>query len=89
MKVIQKNSGEPIALDICLNLFNLDSKGDFIVLDSDESYHNYLIYVQAENNFGITGGFEKYLIDLNYKVIPSFKSDIETFFVSISKQMNS
>ena len=47
-----------------------------------------MIYVQAENNFGITGGFEKYLIDLSYKVIPSFKSEIETIVVSRSKQMN-
>ena len=55
-KVINKNSKEPIALADCSNLFTLDSQGVFSVLQSIQSYQNYLIYAQAENEFGITGG---------------------------------
>ena len=37
-KVIDKNSKQPIALADSLNLFTLDSKGDFSVLQSNQSY---------------------------------------------------
>jgi hypothetical protein len=39
-------------------------------LQSIQSYHNYLIHAQAENEFGITGGSDQYLIDISYNVIP-------------------
>ena len=48
-KVIDKNSKQPIALADCSNLFTLDSQGVFSVLQSIQSYHNYLIYAQAAN----------------------------------------
>ena len=69
------------------NLFNLDTNGNFSVLESIQSYHNNLIYVKAENIFGITGGSDHYLIDLSYKVIPQFIYDIETIIVLISEQI--
>ena len=47
--VIDKNYKKPIALEDCSNLFNLDSQGIFSVLQSIQSYHNYLIYAQAKN----------------------------------------
>jgi hypothetical protein len=40
------------------------------VLEYNQSYKNYQIYIQAENQFGKTGGADQYLIDLSYKVIP-------------------
>ena len=85
MKVIEKISEEYIYLDDYLNLFYLDSQGIFSVLESNKSYNNYLIYIQAENEFGIAGGADKFLIDISYKVIPQFKSDIGTIFVSLSE----
>ncbi len=46
-KVIEKKSKQPIALADYSNLFTLDSLGVFLVLQSIESYQNYLIYIQA------------------------------------------
>ena len=69
VKVIDKNSRELITLADSLKKFKLDSLGNFSVLDSNLSYQNYQIYIQAENQFGITGGANEYLIDVSYKVI--------------------
>jgi hypothetical protein len=44
-----------------------------------------LIYVQAENEFGINGGSDAYLIDLSYKIIPQFISDLGTIIVLINE----
>ena len=55
-KVIDKNSQKSIGLSDCLILFNLDTLGIFSVFQSIQSYKNYLIYVQAENIYGVTGG---------------------------------
>ena len=41
----------------------------------------YLIFVQAENEFGITGGADQYLIDVNHKVIPQIKFDFSLIVV--------
>jgi hypothetical protein len=46
-----------------------------------------LIYIQAENEFGITGGSNKYLIDLSYKVFPQFTEFVGTMVVLISESM--
>ena len=43
-KVIDKNSKKQIALADCSNLFNIDSEGVFSILESIQSYKNYLIY---------------------------------------------
>ena len=67
------------------NLFNLDTNGNFSVLESIQSYHNNLIYVKAENIFGITGGSDHYLIDLSYKVIPQFIPDFSKIVVLLSE----
>ena len=47
VKVIEKKSGNPINLTNCSKLFELDSKGNFFVLESIQSYHNYQIFIQA------------------------------------------
>ena len=86
-KVIDKNSKQPIALADCSNLFTIDSLGVFSVLQSIESYQNYLIHIQAENEFGITGGSNQYLIDLSYKVFPQFTEKVGTMVVLISENM--
>jgi len=87
VKVIDKNSSNLIGLADCSNLFDIDSQGVFSVLISSESYSNYLIYVQAENIFGIIGGSDQYLIDLSYKVIPQFEPDFSAMVVLISDEM--
>ena len=37
--------------------------------------------MQAENEFGKTGGSDQYLIDLSYKVIPRLTQNIGTIVV--------
>ncbi len=71
----------------CSDLFKIDTLGNFSVLESNKSYQNYLIYFQAENEFGITGGSDQYLIDLSYKVIPQIFLDFGTVVVLISENM--
>ena len=77
VKVIEKKTGEPILFADSSNPFELDSSGKFSVFESFQSYHNYQIFIQAKNQFGITGGDDQYLIDLSYKVYPQFASKIE------------
>ena len=46
-----------------------------------------MIHIQAENEFGITGGSDQYLIDLSYKVFPQFTEKVGTIVVLISVNM--
>jgi hypothetical protein len=46
-----------------------------------------LIHIQAENEFGITGGSDQYLIDLSYKVFPQFTEKVGTMVVLVSENM--
>ncbi len=46
-----------------------------------------MIHIQAENEFGITGGSNEYLIDLSYKVYPQFTEKVGTMVVLISENM--
>ena len=46
-----------------------------------------MIFIQAENEFGIAGGSNQYLIDLSYKVFPQFTEKVGTMVVLISENM--
>ena len=46
-----------------------------------------MIHIQAENEFGIAGGSNQYLIDLSYKVYPQFTEKVGTMVVLISENM--
>jgi hypothetical protein len=52
-----------------------------------QSYNNYLVYAQAENKFGITGGSDQYLIDVSYQIYPLINLDFGTIVVLISENM--
>ena len=45
-----------------------------------------MIYIQAFNQFGITGGSNSYLIDLSYKIIPHLSTDLGKIVVLISEK---
>jgi len=66
-------------------LFKVDSEGFFSVLESYKSYLNYLIYVEAKNEFGIAGGSDQYIIDISYKVLPQFISNLGAIIVLINE----
>ena len=46
-----------------------------------------MIYAQAINIYGVAGGSDKSLIDINYQVIPQFKADFSKMVVLLSDQI--
>jgi hypothetical protein len=46
-----------------------------------------LIHALAENEYGITGGSDQYLIDLSYNIIPEIFFDFGTIVVLVSENM--
>ncbi len=81
-KVVQKQTNKEVPASIWQSLFHLAySTGIFSVLDSSQTFRNYLIYIDAINSFGTKSGSQNYLIDISYLRKPVFESEIEPVLV--------
>ena len=77
-KVVQKQTNKEVPASIWQTIFQLAySTGILNVMDSNQTFRNYLIYVDAINSYATKGGSQNYLIDLSYIGKPDFKSEIE------------
>ena len=54
-------------------------------METIQEFKNYLIYIDAMNEFGNKGGSENYLIEITYQIVPIFINNLTAMSASIYK----